>query len=93
LAAAIKERFGLVPQLKEGHGGIFEVSIDDEIVCSNGGVCGRISSSEEVLQKIGQWHEHSHTPPADKPGQSGMEVGNTVPGQAAEAAPGEETGC
>jgi len=90
LAAAIKERFGLVPQLKEGHGGIFEVSIDDEVVCSNGGVCGRIPSSEEVLQKIGQRREHYHAAPADKPGQSGMKAGNTVPGQAAEAAPGEE---
>jgi hypothetical protein len=64
------------------------------VVCSNGGVCGRIPSSEEVLQKIGQRREHLYSPAADKPRESSVE-GESTPccGSAAEAKPGEEPSC
>ena len=54
MAAEITSQFGVTPKLKEGHGGIFEVTVDDLVIYTNGGQCGCLPDSEEVLQMIGK---------------------------------------
>ena len=54
MAAEIENKFGVKPELVEGHGGIYEVAVDGEIVSTNRSECGRIPEHEEVLQKIEQ---------------------------------------
>jgi len=53
--------------LKEGHGGIFEVVIDDQIVYTTLKECGRLPENEEIFQKI---REHQGSP--EKHPQSGQ---------------------
>ena len=48
---AIKKRYGLTAALKEGAGGIFEVSIDDSVVYSNE-TTYRFPTDEEIFEKI-----------------------------------------
>ena len=48
---AIKKRYGLTAGLKEGAGGIFEVSIDDSVVYSNE-TTYRFPTDEEIFEKI-----------------------------------------
>ncbi len=52
MEAAIKEEFDITVNLKEGHGGIFEVAFDNEVVYSNQSQCGRLPEKEEIFQKI-----------------------------------------
>jgi hypothetical protein len=52
LAARIREIFGVVPQLVEGHNGIYETSINGQVVVTNQGKCGGIPSDEAILQEI-----------------------------------------
>ena len=49
LAAAIEERFRFNTTLKEGHGGIFEVSVGEELVYTNRGACGQLPTVDEAL--------------------------------------------
>ena len=53
LAAEIENKFGVKPELVPGHGGIYEVVVDGEIVFTNHSE-GHIPEHEEVLQKIQQ---------------------------------------
>ena len=48
---AIKKKYGLTAALKEGAGGIFEVSIDDSVVYSNE-TTYRFPRDEEIFEKI-----------------------------------------
>ncbi len=48
---AIKKKYGLTAALKEGAGGIFEVSIDDSVVYSNE-TTYRFPTDEEIFEKI-----------------------------------------
>ena len=41
--------------LKEGHGGIFEVAIDDQVIYTNLKECGRLPEHEEIFQKIREY--------------------------------------
>jgi len=43
--------------MKEGHGGIFEVTIKDQIIYTNRQQCGCLPDNEEVLQRIGEYKE------------------------------------
>ncbi len=52
MEAAIRKEFGIGVNLKEGHGGIFEVAINDQVVYSNLKQCGRLPEAEEIFQKI-----------------------------------------
>jgi predicted Rdx family selenoprotein len=52
LAAAIESEFGIVAQLKEGHGGIYKVTINGEVVYTNRRQAGRRPMNEEIFQKI-----------------------------------------
>jgi selT/selW/selH-like putative selenoprotein len=51
LQEAIKKKYGLTASLKEGAGGIFEVSIDGRIVYSNQ-TTYRFPTDEEIFEKI-----------------------------------------
>jgi predicted Rdx family selenoprotein len=56
--AEIRNRFGIASKLKEGHGGIFEVAIDDQVIYTNGGQCGYLPESEEVCQRIREYNQN-----------------------------------
>jgi hypothetical protein len=51
LQAAIKNKYGLTAVLKEGHSGIFEVSINDDVVYTNE-TTYRFPADEEIFEKI-----------------------------------------
>ena len=51
LQEAIKKKYGLSASLKEGAGGIFEVSIDGKVVYSNQ-TTYRFPTDEEIFEKI-----------------------------------------
>ena len=51
MQAAIKTKYALTAVLKEGHSGIFEVSIDDDVVYTNE-TTYRFPTDEEVLRRI-----------------------------------------
>ena len=48
---AIKKKYGLTATLREGAGGIFEVSIDETVVYSNQ-TTYRFPTDEEIFEKI-----------------------------------------
>lgn len=48
---AIKKKYGIVADLTEGAGGIFEVSIDDTVVYTNQ-TTYRFPTDEEIFEKI-----------------------------------------
>jgi predicted Rdx family selenoprotein len=51
LQEAIKKKYGLAAGLKEGAGGIFEVSIDDRVVYTNQ-TTYRFPTDDEIFEKI-----------------------------------------
>jgi selT/selW/selH-like putative selenoprotein len=51
LQAAIKDKYGITASLTEGVGGIFEVSIDDDLVYTNE-TTYRFPENEEIFEKI-----------------------------------------
>ncbi|MBM3222100.1 MAG: SelT/SelW/SelH family protein [Candidatus Rokubacteria bacterium] len=51
LQAAIKTKYGITASLREGAGGIFEVSIDDKTVYSNQETY-RFPTDEEIFEQI-----------------------------------------
>ena len=51
MQAAIKDKYGITARLKEGVGGIFEVSIDGATVYSNE-TTYRFPENEEIFVKI-----------------------------------------
>ena len=52
LAAAIKSRFGLAAKLEEGHGGIYEVRIDGDVVFNNFDQGGRLPADAQIFLEI-----------------------------------------
>ena len=55
MAAAIKAKYGLTANLKEGHNGIFEVTFDDRVVYSNKSECGRLPEHGDIFQLINEY--------------------------------------
>ena len=51
MQAAIKSKYGIASELREGVGGIFEVSIDGATVYSNQ-TTYRFPTDEEIFEKI-----------------------------------------
>jgi len=51
LQASIKTKYGITAVLKEGHSGIFEVSIDDDVAYTNE-TTFRFPTDEEIFAKI-----------------------------------------
>ena len=58
LAAAIKDKLGITANMKEGHGGIFEVAIDGKVLYTNSNKCGNLPQNEDTLRMI---EEHKTT--------------------------------
>lgn len=52
MAAAIKERFNVDPELIKGRGGIFEVKVAEDLIFSKKQV-GRFPTDDEILEKLG----------------------------------------
>lgn len=49
LAATMNDKFGVTPELVDGHNGIYEVTVDGNILYTNGGKCSQLPTNEEVL--------------------------------------------
>ncbi|UCB52781.1 MAG: Rdx family protein [Candidatus Zixiibacteriota bacterium] len=69
MAAAVEKEFGIVANLKEGHGGIFEVALNGRVVFSNLEE-GRFPENEEIFRKI---REHQGLPEKSTPSAPGRE--------------------
>ncbi|MBL7119630.1 MAG: Rdx family protein [Dehalococcoidia bacterium] len=78
LAAAIKDRFGITANLREGHGGIFEVTIDRQVIYTNSNVCGQLPEMEEILGEIREYGGRTVPPSPHAEGEE-----HRAPGQAA----------
>ena len=52
LVSAIANRFGLVAKREEGHGGIYEVRIDDDVVFNNFEQGGRLPTDAQIFREI-----------------------------------------
>jgi hypothetical protein len=48
----IEKVVGIIPELKKGHNGIFEVYASGKIIYSNQGQCGRLPGNEEIIAKL-----------------------------------------
>ena len=55
LADAIKDTFDITANLIEGHNGIYEVTVNRDIVYTNRGECSRLATTGEVLKEIGNY--------------------------------------
>jgi selenoprotein W-related protein len=53
LAAAIREKTGIDPELIEGSGGVFEVTLDGQLVFSKK-VAGRFPEGAEIIEAVSQ---------------------------------------
>lgn len=49
MAAAIKNEFGILATLKEGHNGIFEVSLNEDLIYTNRGACDKLPEGDIQL--------------------------------------------
>jgi predicted Rdx family selenoprotein len=58
MAVDIRNKYGIATELKEGHGGIFEVTIDDQVIYTNEGQCGHLPDSEQVSQRILEYKQN-----------------------------------
>lgn len=65
LAARIKDIFGITPQLVEGHNGIYDISINGQVVVTNQGKCAGLPSEDQILAVV-----RKHLPPL--PGKEKM---------------------
>ena len=52
LSAAIESRFGVVAKLEEGHGGIYEVRINGDVVFNNFEQGGRLPTDAQIFREI-----------------------------------------
>lgn len=64
LATAIEKEFGIVPHLKKGHNGIFEVYASKGIIYTNRSECGRLPKNEEIILKLRNHQAHLAVSPA-----------------------------
>jgi hypothetical protein len=55
LADAIRDTFGITANLIEGHDGIYEVTVNSDIVYTNQGKCSGLPTTGEVLKEIGNF--------------------------------------
>jgi hypothetical protein len=56
LAAAIEAKFGLKATLNEGHNGIYEVTINGDVVYTNQGQCSQgLPTDEQIFEEIGKY--------------------------------------
>jgi len=55
LAAEIQKTFGIAVGLREGHGGLFEVTLNGDMVYTNQGKCSRLPTVGEVKGIIAKY--------------------------------------
>jgi hypothetical protein len=60
LGAAIKDKFGITAHLKEGHNGIYEVSVNGRMIYTNQGKCGKRPETEEIFREIQKYKDPLH---------------------------------
>jgi len=58
LVAAIQREFGVTANLKEGHNGIYEVTVNGNLIYSNQSTCASgFPTNEDIFQGIGKYKE------------------------------------
>jgi len=57
LAAAIEGNFGTTASLKEGHGGIFEITVNNDLIYSNQKESGQFPEKEAIFQEISKYRD------------------------------------
>lgn len=56
LVAAIRREFGITAKLKEGHDGIYEVTVNGNLVYTNQSTCASgFPTNEDIFQEIGKY--------------------------------------
>ena len=55
MAAAIEDNFGIIATLKERHGGIFEITVNSELIYSNQKEGGQFPEKAAILQEISKF--------------------------------------
>ena len=55
MAAAIEDNFGTTATLKEGHGGIFEITVNSDLIYSNQKEGGQFPEKAAILQEISKY--------------------------------------
>jgi predicted Rdx family selenoprotein len=55
LAAAIEDNFGTTAILKEGYGGIFEITVNSDLIYSNKKEGGKFPEKGVILQEISKY--------------------------------------
>ena len=53
----IEEKFGLKAGLVEGHDGIYEIMVNDEVIFTNRGKCGQFPMDGEILGAVSRFTE------------------------------------
>jgi hypothetical protein len=62
LATAIEKELGIVPDLKKGPVGLFDVYVDDGVVYSNRREGGRLPRNEEIIEKLRKYQARPARP-------------------------------
>ena len=62
LTTAIEKELGIVPDLKKGPVGLFDVYVDDGVVYSNRREGGRLPRNEEIIEKIRKYQARPDRP-------------------------------
>ncbi len=55
MAAAIVDNFGTTATLKEGHGGVFEITVNDDLIYSNQKEGEQFPEKAAILQEISKY--------------------------------------
>lgn|GEM_PF-4780254 len=55
--AAIEKEFGIVPEIKSGPRGAFNVNVDRSTVYSNLNEGGCLPDDEEIIERLREYHE------------------------------------
>jgi len=66
LGDAIKNKFGITARLKEGHHGIYEVSLNGKVVYTNQSECGKFPEHEAIFEKILKYGDPPGSAPEDR---------------------------
>ena len=61
MAAAIENKFGVVPKLIGGHNAIFDVAINGSVVYTNNKQCGQFPTHEQIFEEV-----QKHKDPVDQ---------------------------
>ena len=57
MAAAIENKFGVVPKLIGGHNAIFDVAINGSVVYTNKKQCGQFPTHEQIFEEVQKYKE------------------------------------